>query len=70
MTVPTDTTAQIDGSASAGGALRRVLLVDAVTSGGVGLLLLAAAAPLSELWGFPPCCFALPESRWWSGAAA
>jgi hypothetical protein len=51
MTVPTDTKARRDGSASAGEALRRVLLVDSLTSGGVGLLLLAAAAPLSDLWG-------------------
>ncbi|HUP17669.1 MAG TPA: hypothetical protein VM848_16675 [Acidimicrobiia bacterium] len=51
MTVPTDTKARRDRSASAGDALRRVLLVDSLTSGGVGLLLLAAAAPLSDLWG-------------------
>lgn len=51
MTVPTDTKVRRDRSASAGEALRRVLLVDSLTSGGVGLLLLAAAAPLSDLWG-------------------
>jgi hypothetical protein len=51
VTVPTDSKTRIDGSAAAGVALRRVLLVDALTSGGVGLLLLAAAAPLSDLWG-------------------
>ena len=51
MTVPTDTKARRDRSASAGEALRRVVLVDSLTSGGVGLLLLAAAAPLSDFWG-------------------
>ncbi len=33
--------------------LRRILLVDAATSGFVGLLLLAAAPGLTELWGLP-----------------
>ena len=53
MTVRADPGAQADRSATGAVMLRRILLIDAVTSGAVGLLMLAAAPGLSELWDFP-----------------
>jgi hypothetical protein len=46
--------ASITPSATASLFLRRVLLADAIVSGGVGLLLLLGAGPLGDLLGLPP----------------